>query len=540
MQRSSATASLLLGFTPLAAAQVQHFAVYGPQSATLGYSLDALGDLTGDGVVDFVAGGQSYGAHVFSGADGALLHAVVHPSEWFGAEVSGTGDTNGDGVPDFLVTAPEGATANGVGYATLYSGADGSELYTLIGPAPTNEYGNAAAAVGDVDLDGYGDFVVADHEYDDAPGSWGLVHLVSGFDGSTLHVWSGTVAGGLGFDVTGPGDVDGDGVPDVLATAPHPSATGGRAYVFSGADGSVIHAIDGLADSFFGRSATGMGDLDGDGHADFAIATLGLYDTYIQHVTVYSGLDASELFTVPVSPGASNPGHRLAAGDVTGDGIADLLVASRTLANGQDANAGAVNGWSGADGTWLFEIRGEGWADSFGSGLAFLGDVNGDGRGDFAAAASGNDEGAFNGGKVRVFVTTCSSENYCVGALNSAGPGATIALQGSLSISENNTRLVATGAIPNQFAVFYYGPNRIQVAFGDGFRCVGGQVFRLPLVNAGPNGTPSYLMDLQALPFGSTIGGGEKWNFQCWYRDPGGPGGQGFNLSDAIELTFCP
>jgi hypothetical protein len=85
-----------------------------------------------------------------------------------------------------------------------------------------------------------------------------------------------------------------------------------------------------------------------------------------------------------------------------------------------------------------------------------------------------------------------------------------------------------------------YGPGHTQLPFGDGFRCVEGEVFRLSVFSTGPTGTPTFLVDFSDPPGAAgLITAGSRWRFQCWYRDPAGAG-SGFNLSDALEAWFCP
>jgi hypothetical protein len=132
----------------------------------------------------------------------------------------------------------------------------------------------------------------------------------------------------------------------------------------------------------------------------------------------------------------------------------------------------------------------------------------------------------------------CIAVNYCHTSPNSAGAGAQISATGSLSVSANDTTLVSIGLPPAQFGLFYYGPNQIEVPFGNGFRCVGGQVFRLGIQMSDGAGTMTRFLDMTALPSGGDIEAGDTWNFQCWYRDPMG-GGAAFNLSDALSIHFC-
>ncbi len=129
---------------------------------------------------------------------------------------------------------------------------------------------------------------------------------------------------------------------------------------------------------------------------------------------------------------------------------------------------------------------------------------------------------------------------YCATAPNSTGPGARMGWAGSLSIAANDFELRVDQATPSQFGIFYYGPDALQLPFGDGFRCVGGQTIRLPIVSTDGAGTASYAIDYTNPPEpAGEITARSSWNFQFWYRDPAA-GGAGFNLSDALEATFCP
>jgi hypothetical protein len=127
--------------------------------------------------------------------------------------------------------------------------------------------------------------------------------------------------------------------------------------------------------------------------------------------------------------------------------------------------------------------------------------------------------------------------NYCSTSPNSVGGGAVMQYQGTSNISNNDLELIAVGVPPNAAGIFFYGANAIQQPFGNGFRCVGGTVFRLPLVNADFLGDAHYLLNYNAVP--APISAGDLWRFQFWYRNPAG-GGAGFNLSDGLAVSFCP
>ena len=106
------------------------------------------------------------------------------------------------------------------------------------------------------------------------------------------------------------------------------------------------------------------------------------------------------------------------------------------------------------------------------------------------------------------------------------------------SLSLNSLVLECHEVRPSNFGVFFYGPFQTSVPFGDGFRCVGGLIKRInPPVNSGPNGIGIKSLNFNQLPL-SQVAAGETFNFQYWYRDPQ-PVGYGYNLSDALEITFC-
>ncbi|MDE0892020.1 MAG: hypothetical protein OSB14_07535 [Planctomycetota bacterium] len=161
---------------------------------------------------------------------------------------------------------------------------------------------------------------------------------------------------------------------------------------------------------------------------------------------------------------------------------------------------------------------------------------------------SGSDPGSGVSGSVSIngtitgdFVAT-NPNIYCIAAPNSgAQSGGQIGYWGSTSVSNNDLTLIATGIPTNQFGIFYYGPNAIQVPFGNGYRCVGGGVYRMNVLQSGATG--SYQKDLDfygSAPFGAPeVDAGETWRFQCWFRDPPA-GGSTFNLTNAISVDFIP
>ncbi len=133
---------------------------------------------------------------------------------------------------------------------------------------------------------------------------------------------------------------------------------------------------------------------------------------------------------------------------------------------------------------------------------------------------------------------TCPAPvNYCVGAPNSVGPGAVMDGLGTQFISQNNFVIDVTGCPPSTNGLFFFGPNPTQVAFGNGFRCVGGTIRRFGAQPTDFLGGAQRAIDVNDTV--QPIHAGETWRFQFWYRNPAG-GGAGFNLSDGLEVTFCP
>ena len=132
------------------------------------------------------------------------------------------------------------------------------------------------------------------------------------------------------------------------------------------------------------------------------------------------------------------------------------------------------------------------------------------------------------------------TEVYCQSGSNSVGPGAEILSEGSTHLFRNDFALLAFGLPTGKAGLFYYGPNRIEVPFGNGFRCVGGAVHRFPIQLSDGFGTAHQPVDYDNPPdAGGRIEAGSSWNFQFWYRDPAG-GGAAFNLTNAVAAEFCP
>lgn len=136
-----------------------------------------------------------------------------------------------------------------------------------------------------------------------------------------------------------------------------------------------------------------------------------------------------------------------------------------------------------------------------------------------------------------------SISSFCPASPNSySNGGALLQAQGSTSVALDDLTLYVNFAVPNGLSLFFYGPDPDSTPFGDGTRCV----TRGPglLVRLGPpQPTDFFGYAARELAIGqppvpsSAITPGTTWYFQCWYQDPGGTAG--FNLSNALEITFC-
>jgi choice-of-anchor B domain-containing protein len=132
----------------------------------------------------------------------------------------------------------------------------------------------------------------------------------------------------------------------------------------------------------------------------------------------------------------------------------------------------------------------------------------------------------------------CGGTNYCAISPNTAGGGSVITSNGDASIATNNFSLSCSGAVPQQFGIFYFGPSQTSAPFGHGVRCVNGQTRRLPVLQADFFGDAAYDLDFATSP-ASDISADSTWYFQFWHRDPAA-GAPNFNLSNGLEVLFCP
>ncbi|MEM9799292.1 MAG: FG-GAP-like repeat-containing protein [Planctomycetota bacterium] len=181
----------------------------------------------------------------------------------------------------------------------------------------------------------------------------------------------------IGSNVHSAGDVDGDGIDDIIADGYRSSTQSMVAVVYSGANRRVLHEVEHAAFSVLPTySVDGVGDLDGDGHGEFIV---GFPER--ESAVVYSGADGSVRFTLQGRPGPAAFGGTVAGGgDADGDGVPDVIVG--TDRRGSVNRPGYVRVYSGATGDLLHNFEGRRPTVGFGGAIADAGDCNGDGYAD--------------------------------------------------------------------------------------------------------------------------------------------------------------
>lgn len=272
-----------------------------------GSSVASAGDVNGDGLADFIVGAPGEARTTFDlGAAMLFLGTSNNASEpvrqWaiqgdqigarFGSAVASAGDVNRDGFADVLVGAPRySGTLSNAGRVYLYLGGSNglsrTPAWTADGPAASAGFGSALSPVGDVNQDGFADVIIGAPGLQRGPAKWpGSAYLYhgtrSGLEKSPIIKFVGHEAGShFGATFATGGDVNGDGVPDLLIGAPGHGPgkiEEGRVHLFLGRSNGFnplkSWIVDGgEAGAACGSSLTMVPDINGDGCDEFMVGT---------------------------------------------------------------------------------------------------------------------------------------------------------------------------------------------------------------------------------------------------------------------------
>jgi len=276
--------------------------------------------------------------------------------------------------------------------------ATAQELAYQLGDEATNgdDFGRAVASAGDIDLDGHPD-IVAGAPYDDANGtSSGSIFVYSGRTGELIWTRAGESASeSFGWAVDGIGDVNGDGVSDLIVGAPGFDFPGGHAnsgkvYVVSGTgDYNIMVTLTNQLNAQMGISVRSLGDLDGDGVGEFAHGSP-WYDsgglTDCGFVSVYSGASTSSMFQRYGEEDGAWCGMSIDVVRATGYEATSRLIIGEPGSDTLGTDTGQARVLDGYGNTVLL-LHGVGPGGLHGMAVAGIGDVNGDGLRDIAVGA---------------------------------------------------------------------------------------------------------------------------------------------------------
>ncbi|MBF0098960.1 MAG: FG-GAP repeat protein [Magnetococcales bacterium] len=386
--------------------------------------------------------------------------------DWFGRGISAAGDVNGDGWDDLIVGAayadPNAISAAGSAYVIFgnstgfsadfpLSSLDGINGFRLDGVAADDRTGRSVSTAGDMNGDGFADLLIGAQRADVNGTDSGACYVVFGksssfapslelaaLDGSSGFRIDGMAAGDkFGFSANGAGDVNGDGLDDLIIGAKYADPNGvnaaGTSYVLFGKTTAFSSTValstltgsngfqlqESEADARSGYSVSSAGDVNGDGLDDLLVGAPNANVNGSGSGTVYvvfgrtegfssalqfSALNGSNGFRMNGASSGDNAGFSVAsAGDLNGDGLADLIVGASTAdANGTDSGAvyivfgksaafSPVLELSGLDGTSGFRINGAQSYDKLGNSVHSAGDINGDGYADLIVGAPQTD-----------------------------------------------------------------------------------------------------------------------------------------------------
>jgi FG-GAP repeat/FG-GAP-like repeat len=286
--------------SPNGPSQTPSWVMEGNQAnAFFGISVSTAGDVNKDGYTDIIIGSNYYDngetnegrIFIYLGSAGGLSKTPYFTAEgdqvnaFFGKSVACAGDINHDGYSDVLIGAPGyDRGQNNEGRAFLYLG---TNMGMTQSPAWTGEsnqadanYGNSVASAGDINGDGFSDVVIGANRYDENMSNVGKIYVYMGStNGFSIYPdWTYTgnqIDENLGIAIAAAGDINGDGYGEIIVGAfgYTPQAPTGNVFIFFGSSRGMTQQFSMIDKSKFpganfGLSVASAGDINGDGYAD--------------------------------------------------------------------------------------------------------------------------------------------------------------------------------------------------------------------------------------------------------------------------------
>ncbi len=325
-----------------------------------GRSVSGAGDVNGDGYADVVVGdpnGYYPGARAYIYYGDAFFNyppeTIVYEADSsnFGSSVSGAGDVNGDGFSDIVIS--ESGYDSERGRVFVYHGSKtglSTKSSTVIeGNTADAMFGSSVSGAGDVNGDGYSDIVVGSQDYTNGETHEGAVFVYRGSRRGVSASYSALLESNrssafLGRSVSGAGDINGDGFDDIIAGASgyeNGEPGEGAGFLYLGSITGLINSAPAILEgdepyANYGYGTSGAGDVNGDGFDDLLIGG------FLNRAILYfgnsntSGADAMAPVTFQSPQFSSGFGSSLSgAGDINGDGFADVLIGAGWFNNGE-------------------------------------------------------------------------------------------------------------------------------------------------------------------------------------------------------------
>jgi hypothetical protein len=389
------------------------------------YTVGSAGDWNGDGFADVMVGRacedsaqQQRGILIYFGSL-AGVDSLADDTVWFGNyfsqldfPFSSTGDVNGDGYSDVFVGAPDDSLNGPFDVGAVYSfyghptPPDSSNPTILTCDSSDAVFGFQIACVGDLNSDGFGDFVAGAGGYNGGLGAFFLYYgAETGLDSVTPYIISAPIGQDTGFGLVpaGAGDLNGDGYEDLAVGVPlfsnnAQTVAEGSVFVYYGSDTGLVTTAFTLIESnqdsaFMGSGVSSAGDVNGDGFGDLLVGIPRYDHGQVDEGAAFLyfgdsiGIDTSNYQILDSDIPSQTIGLRVgSAGDLNGDGFGDIVLGTNLFVSVGISEGALVylGSPTGADTTTKMMFSSG--QDSFrlGTSVTSLGDVNADGYDELA------------------------------------------------------------------------------------------------------------------------------------------------------------